>query len=81
MFVRPELITVDHLSGTPRKAPVTLSTNLRLGWKGLSGTNTLAYYKHSLIVVVKSFITLTPGCLLHNSPNSWSLGKCNDPYY
>jgi hypothetical protein len=75
MFVRPELITVEHLSGT------LLLGRLLPGWKGLSGTNTLAYYKHSLIGVVKSFITLTPGCLLHNSPNSWSLGKCDDPYY
>jgi hypothetical protein len=23
-----------------------LLTNIRLGWKGLPGTNTLAYYKH-----------------------------------
>jgi hypothetical protein len=80
MFVRPEPITVEHLSGTLLLGRLlTLSTNLRLGWKGLTGTNTLAYYKHSLIAVVKSFITLTPGCLLYNSPNSWSLGKSDDP--
>jgi hypothetical protein len=33
----------------------------RLGWKGLPGTNTLAYYENSKIMAVKSFITLAPG--------------------
>jgi hypothetical protein len=40
-----------------------LTLNPRLGWKGLSGTNTLAYYKHLYITTVKSFMTLTPGWL------------------
>ncbi len=26
---------------------LALSKNIRLGWKGLPGANTLAYYKHS----------------------------------
>jgi hypothetical protein len=34
---------------------------IRLGWKGLPGTNTLAYYENSLITDRKSFITLGPG--------------------
>ncbi len=34
--------------------------SIGLGWKGLSGTNTLAYYNHLSIVDVKSFITLGP---------------------
>ncbi len=33
---------------------------VRLCWKSLPGTNTLAYYKDSQITVVKSFITLAP---------------------
>jgi hypothetical protein len=33
-------------------------TNIRLGWKGLLRTNTLAYYKQTHITIVKSFITL-----------------------
>ena len=37
------------------------STNIRLGWKSLPGTNTLAYYENSLIADVKSFIRLGPG--------------------
>ncbi len=26
---------------------LALPTNIRLGWEGLQGTNTLAYYEHS----------------------------------
>jgi hypothetical protein len=33
---------------------------IRLGWKGLLGTNTLAYYENSQIMDRKSFITLGP---------------------
>jgi hypothetical protein len=40
---------------------MALLTNIRLGWKCLPGTNTLAYYEHSEIMDVKSFITLCPG--------------------
>ncbi len=36
------------------------SQTLRLGWTGLKGTNTLAYYEHPLITNVKSFITTGP---------------------
>jgi hypothetical protein len=34
-----------------------LSLNLRLGWKGLLGTNTLAYYENRKIMSIISFIT------------------------
>ena len=34
--------------------------NIRLGWKGLPGTNTLAYYKKWEITSVKSFTALDP---------------------
>ncbi len=40
-------------------APVLLA-NIRLGWKGLPATNTLADYKHLKITDVKRFITLGP---------------------
>jgi hypothetical protein len=36
-------------------------STIRLGWKGLSETNTLAYKENSKITDVKSFITLGPG--------------------
>ncbi len=32
-----------------------------LSWKGLPGTNALAYYKNPLIVAIKSFIVQAPG--------------------
>jgi hypothetical protein len=54
--VSPELTQVKHLSSAPQ-VPGHAHKHLK-GWKGLLGTNTLAYYKYSLIVAVKSFITL-----------------------
>jgi hypothetical protein len=44
------------------KAPLkgrllALLTNNILGWKGLSGTNTITYYVYLCIMTVKSFIT------------------------
>ncbi len=42
------LTIVKHLSGAPFYGRfLTLTTNIRLGWKGLPGTNALAYYKNS----------------------------------
>jgi hypothetical protein len=38
-----------------------LLANIRQGWKGLAGTNTLAYYDHSSIAALKGLITLVPG--------------------
>ncbi len=32
--------------------------NIRLSWKGLPGTNALAYYEKAQLKAVKSFITL-----------------------
>jgi hypothetical protein len=38
---------VEHLKGPLRGYVPTLQTDIRLGWKGLPWTNTLAYYKNS----------------------------------
>jgi hypothetical protein len=38
--------------------------DIRLGWKGLSGTNTLAYYENQSITAVISFIIQAPS-LIH----------------
>jgi hypothetical protein len=39
---------VEHLKGTPLLGRLmALPTNTRLGWKGLPGTNALAYYEKS----------------------------------
>jgi hypothetical protein len=40
--------------------PKALPANIRLGWKGSQGTNTVAYYEHLKMTDVKSFITLPP---------------------
>ncbi len=34
--------------------------NIRLSWKGLPWTNTLAYYRHLYIVAVKNFYNMGP---------------------
>jgi hypothetical protein len=45
---------VKHLSGAQLLGRLLgLPTNIRLGWKSLPGTNTLAYYIHGQITVVK----------------------------
>jgi len=45
-------------SGHPK---VVLLLNIRLGWKGLAGNDTLAYYENSLITVAKIVIILATG--------------------
>jgi hypothetical protein len=60
--VRPEPIRVKHLSGAPLYGrPLASPINIRLGWTGLPGTNTLAYYENPKITSVKSFIVPAPG--------------------
>jgi hypothetical protein len=49
---------VEQLKGASLSSALALLENIGLGWKGLPGTNTLAYYKHSQITAVKSFITM-----------------------
>jgi hypothetical protein len=36
---------VEHLKGALLGKTLALSANIRQGWKGLPGTNTIAYYK------------------------------------
>jgi hypothetical protein len=43
---------------------VALPKDNRLGWKGLPGENTLAYYENPSITALKSFITLATGFML-----------------
>jgi hypothetical protein len=40
---------------------MALLTNIRLGWKGLPGTNALAYYEKFVNYCRKMFMKLTPG--------------------
>jgi len=39
----------------------SLSANIRLGWKGLQGTNTLAYYHAALITTFTRLAVREPG--------------------
>ncbi len=65
--VRPEPSWLKHLSSALLyDRLLALPTNIRLGWKGLTGTKTLAHYEKSQRTAVKSFITLAPGF-----PNVW----------
>ncbi len=50
-----------HLSGAPLQGRLMVSpTNIRLDWKGLPGTNALAYYEKSLLTTVKKFYNIRP---------------------
>jgi hypothetical protein len=51
---------VEHLKGASLGYASALPANIRLGWKGLPGTNALAYYEKAYLTSVKSFITLAP---------------------
>jgi len=42
---------------------LALPPNMRVCWKGWSGTNALVYYKKPELTAVKSFITLAPDCV------------------
>jgi hypothetical protein len=58
-FVKKAGAYPSDLSGAPLLGRFqALPTNIRLGWKSLPGTNTLADYKHLSITPVKSFMTL-----------------------
>jgi hypothetical protein len=65
LLVRPGAYPiVEHLKGASLGETPALLQNIRLGWEGLPGTNTQAYYKHFLITAIKSFITLPPGACI-----------------
>jgi len=38
---------VEHLKGSSLGQALALPTNIILGWKGLPGSNTIAYYENS----------------------------------
>jgi hypothetical protein len=49
---------VEHLKDASLGQALALSTNISIGWKGLPGTNPIAYYKELQIMDIKRFITL-----------------------
>ncbi len=43
---------MKHLSGVPLHGrPLALPTNIRLGWKGLPGTNTVNYVRKKFYII------------------------------
>jgi hypothetical protein len=65
-YLQPMLepIRVEYLEGHHTNGKfLALPANIRLGWKGLPGTNTLAYHDTATIMTVKSFIGQAPGRL------------------
>jgi hypothetical protein len=60
--VKPELTQSEAPLGASCKGKLrALPTNIRLGWKVLTRTDTVAYYEHSQITAVKSFMRLDQG--------------------
>ncbi len=52
---------MEHLKSASLSYALALLTNIRLAWKGLQETNTLAYYMHVQITDVKTFVALAKG--------------------
>jgi hypothetical protein len=62
MFVRPVAYNRVELSlGASLRLAIAINDNVRLGWTGLPGTKTPAYYKKINLRRKKSFIGSTPG--------------------
>ncbi len=61
-LIKLECLSHASLSNLASEATITYLhiANIRLGWKGLTGTNTLAYLPHSRSKKKKSFVTLGP---------------------
>jgi hypothetical protein len=51
---------VEHLKGVSLGWAPASPSNIRLGWRGVPGKNTLAYYKSPLITAVISFNVQVP---------------------
>ncbi len=55
----------------PYKSYLALTANVRLGWKFMSGTNTLAYYRKDLITYVKKLYGISPGVSMKAMEKIW----------
>jgi hypothetical protein len=59
---RPEPTQLEHLSDASFLGKLLMfPANVRLDWKVIASTNTLAYLASSTVTKEKSFIRLTPG--------------------
>jgi hypothetical protein len=66
---------------------MALATNIRLGWKSLSETNTLAYYENTFFTTVISFMVQAPGVknarnlLVSSTADMWRFLMCDQSMY
>jgi hypothetical protein len=68
LWVRPGAYPrVEHMKGASHWVG---PANIILGWKGLPGTNTLAYYENPEFTVIKSFIGFAPAANRRISQNN-----------
>jgi len=51
---------LEHLKGASLVQAPALPASIRLGWKGLPGSNTLVYNENPLIMAVKNFVVQAP---------------------
>ena len=52
---------MEHLKGASLDLAPALLANSSLGWKGLPGTNTLAFYEKFVNYGQKKFYNIVPG--------------------
>ncbi len=76
---------MKHLSSSLLKGRLlTLPINIRLGWKGLPGTNTLAYFENPENYGSKKFYSTGPWCFKNRNARmgqvSQSPGRPFQPY-
>ncbi len=58
---------MEHLKGAVIGLAPALPAKIRLCWRGLTGTNTVAYYENLLITDIKSCIVQAPGKLYNGT--------------
>jgi hypothetical protein len=65
---------VDNLKGASLVQAPNLPANIKLGCKGIAGSNNLVYHKNSYITDVKSFTTLDSDRFANDEDNPGSSG-------
>ncbi len=69
--IRLEPTLMKNLLGAPfQDKLLALPRNIRIGWRGLSRTNTLAYCKKFIIDGLKKFYNICPWLTIQNLPKT-----------
>jgi hypothetical protein len=70
---------VEHLKEAPLLGKLlTIPTNVRLVWKGLTETYALAFYEHWYVMFVKSFMTLVVGLKKLVQKRFYNIGRSSE---